>query len=134
MLGDILSMEDYSAYIPKGELELPPAPTDHYWEVKNVIHSTEGITHYYIEIRLYNKDNNVVITVIEEWDVKKETFSDFAISTAGLTLIALTAYQSFKSINWGRDNDNLVARASGHGDDKSYDIWVSKTLDTENKE
>jgi hypothetical protein len=120
-------MEDYSAYIPKGELELPAPPKDHYWEVKNLIHSTEGKSHYFIEIRLYNQDEVAVVTLVEEWDTKRESFSDFAIGMAGLILVSLNAYQSFKSINWGRDNKLLNEKESGHTKNTSYDVWISKT-------
>lgn len=126
-------MEDYSAYIPKGELELPEPPDGHYWEVKNVIHSAETKTHYLIEVRLYNTDNIAVVTLVEEWNLKTESFTDFAIGVAGLALVQLNAYQSFKSINWGRDNDHFEDKNMGHSKTTSYDVWISKKLATKDK-
>ena len=120
-------MTDYSAYIPAGELKLPDVPKNHHWEVQNIIQTIDNETEYIIKVALYvteGENNTIVATVTEKWDLKKETFNDFAITTVGLARVALTAYQSFISIRWERDNDNLQ-KTLNYSADKAIETWTS---------
>lgn len=109
-------------YIPEGELKLPTPPVNHTWRVQNIITTKKFKTKYIVRIQLLNLGEVPVLTITEEWDRKREQYRDFAMGVAGLALVELDAYFAFLSIDWGRDNNNLIPE-TWNGDKTNIIEW-----------
>lgn len=112
-------------HIPNNELALPEPPVGHRWQVRNIISTTETHTDYSIQVRLFNPDDVVVMTVAETWDRKQEAYSDFAMSIVGLSIAELYAYLSFLSITWDRDNPEWEKTTPVGSENLTVTEWFS---------